>query len=287
MSSLNYRALDEHDFAVINPLQVSSSQWQDLWSVSVVPASLQSQGHLMPMLVELRAMAKDARSMLFARAEAWDSAHDEPYFSALMRTSATNPQLASHLRARFIARNPAGGTCWLRFHDPRVFQHLLWILTPGQIQGLLGPVTLWTWRDVQGRWHARSRDDRAEAKSPQLSAAQWDTLGRIGLLNRTLLRLARKYPALVMDDAFAQRVERLLAESFVRHGLKDEADRRLYVEQIIRFHPSIHQHPSLENRLAMARAGECTYVEACSDLDDDAISRAIADLSFRSTRTHA
>lgn len=284
---LGYRSLDEHDFVIVNPLQVPAPYWQHLPVMTLTPKPLKDQSHLAPVLLDLRQMDKDARIALLMCSETWDRDHDTPYFSALLVADVSHRQLASHLRSQTIVRSPSTGQSWLRFHDPRVFQHLRWVLSAAQMDDLLGPVSIWTWRDQEGKWQTHSRDGAPGTASAALTPQQWDTMSRIGILNRTLLQLSRKISAFVADDAMAQRVEKLLSESFVLHGLRDESDRRLYAEQIIRIHPLVHRHPDLVSRLAQARTGECTYVGACSNLDDEEIRRITLDLECRSTRTHA
>ncbi|MFC3552430.1 DUF4123 domain-containing protein [Lysobacter cavernae] len=286
MNALYHRSLEEHAFAVVNPLQVPPAQWRDLPHRPLVPKTLAAQPHLLPILVDLGQMDATSRVGLLERSERWDRGYDEPFFSALLTTDATDSQVAQHLTRQMMVRGPAGGENLLRLFDPRVFRHLRWLLTPMQLDALLGPIDAWTWRDQHQSWKQQLRTTRVTMHW-RPSGVQWDSLARLGLLNRVLKQLGRVEPALVCDDDLAQRADRLLRESWEVQGLVDEADRRIFAEQALRFHADIHRHPQLAQRLAQARAGECSYVGACSDLDDTSMRGLARQTAQDTTRTIA
>ena len=85
---------------------------------------------------------------------------------------------------------------------------------------------------------------------------------------------------LIDDEALAQQIDTLVAEAREDRGLVDKADRRCYVEQVLRFHPTIYRHPQMHARLEQARAGEMDYVQACADLDEPTMRRFVTELSL-------
>lgn len=279
-SALDHRWMTTHTHALINPLQVEKADWQDLPVEPLVPKALQTQAHLMPLLVRLEEIGLDARVGLLDRVQHHRD-RGMPFFSALLASETSVERLANHLKRQLVVRRSSGQSYLLRFHDPLVFRHLRWLLTPQQLDGLLGPVDVWAWQDVGGIWRRHRRGDETIGTSPRLDSRQWDTLNRLGLLNRSLSMLEVVAPELKQDNALSQQVDALLAEASDVHGLREEEDCLLYAEQAVRYHPRIHCHAAMSMRLRQAREGG-SYADACSDLDECALGELAA--SVRSKR---
>jgi len=205
MPALTHRLFLAQDYAVINPLQVGAEGYADLDVVRLLPVGLERHEHMMPLLVELRRLPEDTRIELLERANRWSSEHDMPLFSALLACPVEMSRLVFHLQRQMVLRGPRGNSAWLRFHDPRVFRHLRWLLAPEQMAGLLGPVAAWTWHDP-GRacWHEHGRPRTYPHARLTLSQAQWHALGELEALARRLEALADNGE--VADDALARRV---------------------------------------------------------------------------------
>lgn len=268
VSALHHRLLHAHDFALINPLQVESALWKDLPATPLLPEKISVQPEVMPRLIALRGMSDAACVDLLERAGRHERYSRHPYFSALLVADGDAPAIAAHLSRRLVIAMPDAGHALLRYFDPRVFRHLGWLLTEAQMNLLLGPVNQWSWRTAAGAWQQHSRIEAASTLSGlRLTSGQWDSLQRVGLLNKSLRQIERSAPGIAIDDRSARRVDTLLRDAYEQHRLTDEADRRLYAEQGIRFHPHIHRHPQLAERLARARDGQTSYLGACRDLD--------------------
>lgn len=268
MSSLHHRLLLAHDFALINPLQVESALWSDLAATPLLPEKISVQPELMPRLVPLRAMSDATCADLLNRAGRHERYSRHPFFSALLVADGDVPVIAAHLSRRLVIAMPDAGSALLRYFDPRVFRHLSWLLTETQMSLLLGPVTHWSWRNMAGAWQQHMRVDVPSLLSGlRLTPEQWDSLQRLGLLNKSLRQIECNAPGIVIDDQSARCVDALLRDAYEQHRLTDESDRRLYAEQGFRFHPHIHRHPQLAERLARARECRESYVGACRDLD--------------------
>lgn len=266
-----HRSLLEQDFGLINPLQVEASFWSDLPTTPVVPNGLESRTRLMPRLVALRAMTREARVELLDRMVQHERHSKRPLFSALIvATHASNP-MAKPLASRLAVKDPEGDTALLRYYDPSVFAHLRWLLTDEQLSRLLRGIQTWTWRDANGQWQQTRPPHQAALSQFRLTREQWDTLRRLGLINRCLKNLAKKDEDIDGTNVqTAQTVDALLKQAYERHGLTDRDERSLYVEQAMRFDRDIHRHPELIKRLEQSRNG-ADYVGACADLDDDAM----------------
>ncbi|KGM53497.1 hypothetical protein N799_11495 [Lysobacter arseniciresistens ZS79] len=91
-------------------------------------------------------------------------------------------------------------------------------------------------------------------------------IGRLGVLNRTIVQLHRNAPEVALDDDALKRIDAHLQQAYDIHAMTDEADARLFAEQAFRC-PGIHDRTQLVQRLARARSGEISYVGACADID--------------------
>lgn len=271
MIANDHRRLAAHQYAILNPLQLDQGQWDDIPTVPVVPPALKSKARILPRLLDLALLDDELRGALLDRADDWDAHNDAPFFSLLLKSGAAAEHVAAHLSRQLIVRAPDGSDALLRWCDPKVFRHLCWLLTSDQMRTISGPVSVWTWRDSGVRWVSYDVTGTAAAVSRlRLDARQWAVVGRMGVLNRTALQVARNAPALGLDDGLYRRIDACLEQAYDTHKLTDEADARLFAEQAVR-HPYIHTLPEMTGRLARARRGEISYVGACAGLDIDSI----------------
>lgn len=108
-----------------------------------------------------------------------------PAICAILECDKATHRLHRHLSACLAMPNPAGGSAIFRFHDPRVFAHLRWILKPEQLGALIGPVARWTYLDGHGGW--MTVEGAKVASDPlALTAAQYQQVARIELVERAL-----------------------------------------------------------------------------------------------------
>ena len=121
-----------------------------------------------------------------------------PVICAILECEKTSTRLQRHLVDRLILPKPTEGTGILRFHDPRVFAHLRWILKPEQQGALMGPVTRWSYLDGTGGWVTMEG-----AKAPNddfaLTHGQYKQVERIELIERALQALRGNGAAIKPD----------------------------------------------------------------------------------------
>jgi hypothetical protein len=108
-----------------------------------------------------------------------------PVICAILESDKASNRLQRHLAARLVVPKPTDGTAVLRFHDPRVFAHLRWILKPEQLGALMGPVARWTYLNGDAGWGAVEG-----AKAPNddfpLTNAQYQQVARIEFIEQAL-----------------------------------------------------------------------------------------------------
>ena len=265
------RELAAHQFAVLNPLQIERSQWSDLRTVGLIPTTLRDKAAAMPRLLDLTALNPGQQVTLLERADAWETDCDFPFLALLLKSTAPIGHVAAHLGRHLVIRAADGSSALLRWYDPVVFRHLHWLLTPAQMRTLSGPVTSWCWGQSFGGLLTCEVDISARVGVRlRLTSDQWATMGRLGVLNRTLAQLGRNMPELTFSEELARQVDACLQQAYDHHGLTEEADARLFVLQAIR-NPRLHQRPDVEERIERARKGDVTYVGACADLDLDTV----------------
>jgi hypothetical protein len=278
----DHRSIQAHQYALINPMFVDEDVWADLPVRILVPSMYANQPHLFPVLVELGKLELSTRIGLLDRMQHWWKNHEMPLFCALLASEDDAKTVCRHLVNRMALRLPAGKDDVLRFHDQRVFQHLLWIFDHQQMTHLFGNISAWSWCGSNGIWHECVNPEASPAKrlnaSWQFSGQQWASLFRLGEVNQGLAILARKEPSMVENSDLAKKIDALLAESWAHYQLADSTDRWLYAEQAIRFGKGIHRHPALQQRLRDAGKDGRTYVGACADLDDNAMRQMAMEL---------
>lgn len=279
MTVLDHRLLLAQDYALINPLQVDSSLWRDLPLVRLSPKELAAEPAAMPRLLALREMAEHDCLQLLERVHEQARRSKYPYFSALIVSPRTANELSTHLAERVIVRGPDRRSAILRYFDPRVFRHLRWILKKTQMDSLLRSVNVWTWFTPAGNWSHHRCDRTASPSRLRLTDQQWGALQRVRLLHRCLEQIAIHVPKTLNDDAIARHVDALLHLAYTEYGLRDGDDRSLYALQAARFHPRIAEHPEIRIRLCKVQNGDISYVGACADLSDDALSRFAVQLA--------
>lgn len=268
MTVLDHRLLRAHGFAVMDPCVVEASLWPELPSASLAPRQLASRSRLLPSLLDLRGLSADRVGDLLDKAVRWQRENATPYFSALVCASGDMHHVAAALKPRFVIRRVgASAASLLRWHDPRVFEHLLRIFSPARIKHLLQPVDEWTWRNRKGVWiTCRPVEERPDRRG--VDEATWRQLLRLALVNRIIGELEPSADRPGGDDA-ADTVLGLLNRAYDVHGFTQEADCRLYVMQALEYGLSIHDHPRVMSCVQQVQAGCSTYVGACSRLSAD------------------
>ena len=218
---LDHRLFLEQDYGLINPLQVGKEHYADLEVHRLMPKGFARHERMLPLLVPLGSLEREQRIELLERTEEWARNHHMPFFSALFTSQHEAGYVRAMLVDRMVSRRPDQVSVWLRFHDPRVFRHLQWLLDPKQVPALMGPAVTWLGFDPLCRhWHCWSRPDSPGNQRLRLSQEQWQSVEQFEALNRCLRDLAEL--ELPTDDDAARRVLESLLEAR-RNGLVQDA----------------------------------------------------------------
>lgn len=271
---LDHRHLESYEFAVINPLEVDAAQWRDLRALPLAPRGLEAKQAQLPLLIELKALGDQLRLDLLDRAAQWECQNDAPLLSLMMRSTSSADQVRSHLRAQLLVRESARQHVLLRWYDPKVFTHMAWLLEPLQIASLSGPITQWAWKAPIGQWQQLERPDcdPDPIRGFKPSSAQWETLGRIGVINRMMRDLRSTGEMDRVDAPLYPMIDECLAQAYAALGSEDESDARCLARQLLIFGRQIDQQPEIASRISQARDGATTYVGLCRDLDESKLA---------------
>ncbi|MCD7099532.1 DUF4123 domain-containing protein [Stenotrophomonas sp. MMGLT7] len=266
---MDHREFLEFEYALVNPTQLEPEQWRDLPAESLRPRSFSAKPETLPQVVALNALSLDKRADLLMRSEQWLRGNRAPLFSALLRSGQRQETLVAHFSARQIVATPQGQRFLLRFHDPRVFARLDWLLNGAQIRQLLGPVDAWTWFDgLAGQW--RTLHKPAPAKKPMptmLSGEQWAALHRLPALNLCLKRLWREGRVPQDYRALAERVDASVREA-LSLGMADRDDACRYALGVERYGPQWPDRPYVRDAIRLAQSGEQSLVRGLADSEE-------------------
>lgn len=267
---LDHRRFLAQDYALINPMQIGRKEYADLETCRLLPKGLERHERMMPLLVNLSDIPEEESLELLERVDQRAREYHMPLFSALLTSTRAPDQVRAGLLARLVLRRQDGGRAWLRYHDPRVFRHLTWLLEKEQLAALMGPIDAWLGFDPLCRqWHQWCRPDAAGCPHIRLTARQWRAVEQFEALNGCLRDLAEDGDE--TDDDTARRLLDGLLEAH-RQGLTQSQDTMLYARQALTHGPGISRLPAIALRLQQTREQATSYVMACDDLLEDDFS---------------
>lgn len=258
---MGHREFLSYAYALVNPMQLDAEQWRDLPAVPLHPRSFAAPVNSLPHVVALNALNEAERLDVLTRSGQWQNASGSPLFSALLRSEQTQAALVEHFSERMVVATPQRQRFWLRFHDPRVFERLTWLLNSVQMRRLLGPVDAWTCFDaICGQWRTWRKPGPVETPMlTPLDPAQWAALYRLPLLNRCLKRLRREGRVPRDYRALAERLDASLHEAFSL-GLMDRDDACLYALEVERHGPQWSRQEHIRDAIRLAQSGEQSLV---------------------------
>ena len=261
------------DYALLNPMQLETSQWLDLPSVELKPAGLDMSVGTLPRLVDLKALNEDQRVALLARSADWQRVNKLPLFGTLLNSHRDVGAVQKHLCTQMVLKRDR--RYWLRLHDPRVFACLERVLTDTQLRRLFGPIEVWTWFEpFRAEWRLCRKPAQLQHREPhQLDAMQWNALKRLPLLNRCLRRLSRCEEAAQSYQTVADRIDFHLG-SAEELGLSDRDDACLYAVSMEQYGLDWSMLPHVQQAIDGARRGAQTFVRAMAEAENAASPQA-------------
>ena len=182
-----------------------------------------------------------------------------PAVSALIETQVEGSVLIEQLSRFCLAATPASRWTYCRFFDPRVMTHLRWILTPDQLESLLGKIESWEFLDMSSQWVSINNAPRdSYYLRLTLDEKQYRHLTDLPAIRTCLQQWRSHDPSAPNED---QQAGARVASNLERArdlGLQDDYDQMTLALQALLIHPDISHHPDVSKAIAMAR-GDATY----------------------------
>jgi hypothetical protein len=175
--------------------------------------------------------------------------------------------VAAHWSQQLLQADDRGRQCALRFYDARALS-LLWpMLSPGQRQTLLGPVSAWHALDACAKPCIYTSTAAAQGNLA-LTSEQWRSIYRHGLINRALglhMQATGRQPD-------PQEVETAVASAarVEQYGLSDRDDIIAFIGHALAWHPQFDRYPKVKQALQQ-REPDDFYTATVSDLSPDEI----------------
>jgi hypothetical protein len=223
----NHRLLRDHAFGIVAATAIANLP-PGIAITPLVPPELAGSVHLMPGLIDVRALTQDRANALLGSLHQAHLSGEQPSVQLLLATEADLDEVARHWNARQLVSPQSGTKSWLRLHDPRVLHQLLRILAPAQRNTLLGPVKAITYW-VAGTWMQASalQVSTSQVQSDSLPTSQaaarwdWDRVSNIGIINRALQAAGVDGAQLHLQGAV---VEQLIGRARQHYALTEMRD---------------------------------------------------------------
>jgi hypothetical protein len=160
---------------------------------------------LMPSLIELSQLNEAKSLELLELMDSQINDDEMPVISTLIKSDYDLKRIKSYFARVQICSNFKGGRAWLRVHDPRVLMQLKRALKKDTYIKVCAP-GIWTIY-VDGQWvqcgEAIKPSDYQPFSTLALDDQEWATVGRIGVVNRSLRKLGFNNYAQVQEHSAA------------------------------------------------------------------------------------
>jgi Domain of unknown function (DUF4123) len=281
--NLEFRLLEKYRFGVIDPLNTSVlEEFEDLPRLSLAPVELDAQKNILPSLVDFSALTPARRLGVLEFLESKQIQKAASGLSALLASEKTADVVINHFRKQFIRKDAKHQRVLFRFHDPRVWHQLQWILDSQSIQQLMGPIDKWMYQ-LTPEWLVINKPSNAKTSEVKLHALEQKILiDRIGLINRVIQKIFKINQLVIINDG--PKINQLLARGEARHRLTDTEDLVAYAVDGITLGEEFDTHPLVATTLKQLSDPEMTYQEVMRDIDVASLQRISKELNASTRR---
>ena len=213
-------------------------------ALPLVPPELAANAHLLPRLIDLRALSPQQSDALLHGLYQAQQAGTPPPLAMLVASSLGAPEFARYWNSMQLAAPEPGRRVWLRLHDPRVLHQLLRILTLPQWRTLFGHNDSFTYW-VGGEWVRASAAAVPGAVSASAAVSRWDwrRIELIGAINRALHGAGVQYAAALASQGGM--AEHLIERAKQHHGLEHLGDVVEFAVRGLTTHAAFDEHPAV------------------------------------------
>jgi hypothetical protein len=266
--------IDQYQYGIIDRAALLGDELPSSIEVQALVPDLLADDHAkMPGLVWLPGLSDTDRALLQENLDSGFRGERQHLLSCLLACDGAidPPSMARHLIHCLILESPQGKV-FLRYYDPRVFQHLEWILEAPQRRALFGPIERWTVCEPD---QPRTVDRPGSCNSQRwfTSAEQRRLLDNVGIINETFKLAFRQRPDLGPDDAahrevLARRIIAAIDCAEQRYGITQDKDLIIFAVHALLHGEDFHERPFMQTLLASMAENDSTYADACALIDE-------------------
>ncbi|MEK7889138.1 DUF4123 domain-containing protein [Burkholderia contaminans] len=246
---------------------------EDLPWHDVVPDWLANERHLLPVVLRLKELDDTQRE----RVEQYLIGDSAEVGAAMLICS----ELSAEAQVRQLAHHVVitlddDSRALLRFADPAVFVHLLWVLPLPHLASLCDGVSRW-WVPFQGLWYELEFSGRPEARWGKLDEFQSIALTNVGLVNDVLATMPEPLDIKQMWRR-SQEINQWLGVAQSEFGLVNGHDCVAFARHGCLLGGNFSNHPKLVAHLRDAVATPGTYAQATALFSEKEWNNLIADI---------
>ncbi|KUZ01850.1 hypothetical protein WS50_08435 [Burkholderia territorii] len=242
--------------------------WHD-----IVPDWLENERHLLPVVLRLDQLDVSQREEI---TQSLAVAPPEIASAMLICSDLSAEALARQLARKVTVTLDDDSRVLLRFADPAVFLHLLWVLPLPHLAALCDGISRW-WVPFHGLWHELEFTSRPEVEWSKLDEAQSIALTNVGLVNGTLATMP-EVTEMKQLWRFSQEINQWLCTAQSEFGLMDASDCMAFARHGCLLGRSFTSHPKLAPHLRVAAATPGAYAQATELFPENEWSNVIADI---------
>jgi len=222
--------------------------------------------YLWPLTHEITPEPDLANELAEEKAKRPESLLEPAPFCGWLFTRQARSTVATYISRQLTQTTPEGKRALLRFYDPRVMSQLPRILQPSQLSALLGPIDRWVYLDRHGCLCCiEPHVDRRHLASLRLTTDQWQSIRRIGQINRCLERCRSLPEQDRPSQVDAGRIDDLIVAAQA-HGLHERAAVTAFVLHGLTIHATFYQHPIMQRLLRNRAVDSPGYIELTNRL---------------------
>lgn len=219
----------DHNYAIIDRMLHPDIDYY-FPVISLVSPILEHQSHLYPWLLCLNDIEPAVWETLIHQLEMNENDDDPPVICLYLKSKAPVHEIRDQLiKALYFTDENRQGHI-LRYYDPRVFFHLIWMLTPYQLTQVLhlNDVSQWTFW-LEGKWYSWEIPVVHLMAQEEKQTSPFKKLLRCGLVNQVLDKLPR------IDDLrhrqkISMEIDRLIFQA-MQHQLLTKKDQIAFAIQ--------------------------------------------------------
>lgn len=257
--------LSEHNFALID--RVKHQNIEASWPVlELVSPLLRPQAKLYPWLLPLNELSSDEWHRLLVQLGEAKNAQ-EPVCCLLLQSHSTKEALRDKLiKALYFTDEQRKGYI-LRYYDPRVFSHLVWMLTPYLLAQTLPvrEVEHWTFW-LEGKWHTVKLPLAFAWQPGDPHMLPVEQLQRCGLINQVLEQIS-PVDDMQQRQQVSQKIDGLI-EQAGRLNFSDKHDQMAFALQGLKQSDAFWTAPKMAAFLRLAQKEAGLFYHGTESWDD-------------------